>query len=950
MREVLLDVPQDRLGFDPVPRAGRRDGPLSLFPDHAPVVGGPGGGAALDVVEGWREVPPAFAKSDMEASVHAPDRGAFSISSRWRLDAPRPVSSPFATAESGAAPWPPARYRDDDVRPPPPAPWPPAPVQPRRVFPSEPGPRCSRRPRMSRARRCRERDAGLHRCGCPRSIRLLRPGGGGCGQPLPSRPDSGVTPSPSVFRRLRLPHRAERRVEPLSLWDCALLHLGRSAFGRLVRLAELQAAGCSPAGGDSLFHARPHPNRFPFLGEAESGPDRSAWEIPRATSRRSVGNCPRRQGAGGLPRLRCPGLRGRCGGIVRVAGSAADVAVEPPALAMRGLAAGFQAASFSDDKEQRSLRALFMSDERFDVRAVVRHCEALPGSSACVLLSRTARSSPVRATARERASPRRPPAMLGAVVTLAEGLGLSDAESFSMRTDRGIGRASSGPTLSISGCSTATAASRPACRRSSPSPASNLRGWPIPRPGRAARSRHPDAPSSTTPTATSSSRSSTAAPGWAARRATCSTSTPAWGAVGAVISVRSQHGTDRTIFFDFLPVNAMEINGYKVRFQLYTVPGQACFSDSRSMVLRGVDGIVFVRRFAFRATPGERRRDGNGARRSRRASDSRSIPCPGCSSTTSGTCPGSCRARSSTAISACRDGGAVPRFEVCATSGFNVFGTLDLLSRLDSPAILCRRRRASPAAATAAPAIRGALAAPEFPPIPSIVPPWNPPPSRPCRAKVPKEAYPATPSGAALDGFCADAGVAFGALVDESGAVISSASPRGLTPRNMPEIGAISAGAFGATWLLSRKLGRKRLLRPLPGGQTLALFPQSRHRRCLSSLRLRRRYPGRARAGRRRACPERPRRGPRGGPRTSVLAVNFFDFPVGERPWSPPQSMIMTLGRIGLPAGSSPTNDHDRPPQQGRPPDVAPARLFPPVRRHLRRTLFLLPPLDDQRQ
>ncbi len=51
---------------------------------------------------------------------------------------------------------------------------------------------------------------------------------------------------------------------------------------------------------------------------------------------------------------------------------------------------------------------------------------------------------------------------------------------------------------------------------------------------------------------------------------------------------------DRTLFFDFLPVHTMVINGYKTKFMLYTVPGQVCYNATRQMVLRGVDGIVFV--------------------------------------------------------------------------------------------------------------------------------------------------------------------------------------------------------------------------------------------------------------------------------------------------------------------------------------------------------------------
>lgn len=51
---------------------------------------------------------------------------------------------------------------------------------------------------------------------------------------------------------------------------------------------------------------------------------------------------------------------------------------------------------------------------------------------------------------------------------------------------------------------------------------------------------------------------------------------------------------DRTLFFDFLPVHTMVINGYKTKFMLYTVPGQVSYNATRQMVLRGVDGIVFV--------------------------------------------------------------------------------------------------------------------------------------------------------------------------------------------------------------------------------------------------------------------------------------------------------------------------------------------------------------------
>ena len=61
---------------------------------------------------------------------------------------------------------------------------------------------------------------------------------------------------------------------------------------------------------------------------------------------------------------------------------------------------------------------------------------------------------------------------------------------------------------------------------------------------------------------------------------------------GNMISLAA--GDDRTIFFDFLPVSALTVRGFETRFQLYTVPGQIHYNMTRRLVLRGVDGIVFV--------------------------------------------------------------------------------------------------------------------------------------------------------------------------------------------------------------------------------------------------------------------------------------------------------------------------------------------------------------------
>jgi len=51
---------------------------------------------------------------------------------------------------------------------------------------------------------------------------------------------------------------------------------------------------------------------------------------------------------------------------------------------------------------------------------------------------------------------------------------------------------------------------------------------------------------------------------------------------------------ERTLFFDFLPLNIGEIRGYKTRFHLYSVPGQVVYDASRKLILKGLDGVIFV--------------------------------------------------------------------------------------------------------------------------------------------------------------------------------------------------------------------------------------------------------------------------------------------------------------------------------------------------------------------
>ncbi len=61
---------------------------------------------------------------------------------------------------------------------------------------------------------------------------------------------------------------------------------------------------------------------------------------------------------------------------------------------------------------------------------------------------------------------------------------------------------------------------------------------------------------------------------------------------GKLISLATE--TDRTLFFDFLPLDLGAVRGFKTRFHLYTVPGQVFYDASRRLILKGVDGVVFV--------------------------------------------------------------------------------------------------------------------------------------------------------------------------------------------------------------------------------------------------------------------------------------------------------------------------------------------------------------------
>jgi len=74
-------------------------------------------------------------------------------------------------------------------------------------------------------------------------------------------------------------------------------------------------------------------------------------------------------------------------------------------------------------------------------------------------------------------------------------------------------------------------------------------------------------------------------------------------AKGELISLATE--TDRTLFFDFLPIELGTVRGFRTRFHLYTVPGQVFYEASRKLILKGIDGVVFV------ADSQEVRRDAN---------------------------------------------------------------------------------------------------------------------------------------------------------------------------------------------------------------------------------------------------------------------------------------------------------------------------------------------------
>ena len=148
-------------------------------------------------------------------------------------------------------------------------------------------------------------------------------------------------------------------------------------------------------------------------------------------------------------------------------------------------------------------------------------------------------------------------------------------------------------------------------------------------------------------------------------------------AKGKMISLATE--TERTLFFDFLPLSLGEIRGFKTRFHLYTVPGQVFYDASRKLILKGVDGVVFVadsqiERMEANIESLENLRIEPAPSRATTSTSSRTS-----SSTTSATCR---TPRRSTSCERCSTRPRSPSSRPCATSGVGVFDTLKAVAKL----------------------------------------------------------------------------------------------------------------------------------------------------------------------------------------------------------------------------------------------------------------------------
>jgi len=426
VREVLLDVAQERLGFDPsrVPGDVMVRFPFSLITPQ--LSAGRVVVRLSDVVDGCAEkYRPAFAKSDLGSNVTLPIESIFhqlpmgrvgEVSAGWGTFAPaaEPTRAPETPASFASALAPVAVPRPEAAG-----------HFREAVEPTVPPPS----------------PAGFgggvsFGSGLPAfETPFSSPAAEDAAPPLPVSPFAvasspfGLPPTPAAAPEAPV----ERKASP---WDAPPFFPAATTTPAVAPAAAPSAfAGLQPLGGMQAA-APPAPAASPFLSEVGSEAEAtvgstgaqpvSAWSMPEPPA------------SGAFSLFGAPAFEDDAVEAFESLGRAADAVAAPsvpPAEETFEPVAGFQAARFSEDKDQRSLRALFMSDEHFDAGAVVRHCRALPGVDACVLLSR---NGEIRCGAGGEDFAAKASAMLGAVISLAEGLGLSDAETFSMRTDKGM--------------------------------------------------------------------------------------------------------------------------------------------------------------------------------------------------------------------------------------------------------------------------------------------------------------------------------------------------------------------------------------------------------------------------------------------------------------------------------------------------------------------------------
>jgi len=189
---------------------------------------------------------------------------------------------------------------------------------------------------------------------------------------------------------------------------------------------------------------------------------------------------------------------------------------------------------------------------------------------------------------------------------------------------------------------------------------------------------------------------------------------------GEMVSLETE--TDRTLFFDLLPIDVGSIAGFNTRIQLYTVPGQVFYNTTRKLVLKGVDGVVFVadsQRAMVQANVESFRNLEENLIEMGLSSDTLPLVLQYNKRDLADIC-------TLDEMNAALNRNNWPWFEASAVAGVGVFETLKGISRQTLLALKKRLGRSEPAPAAASAGARPAAAAPR-PPAPAAAPPTAPP-------------------------------------------------------------------------------------------------------------------------------------------------------------------------------------------------------------------------------